>query len=92
MKVRMVASCKKEQVVSEQKRKNFSGQFKAKVELEAHRGVKTINKIAQDFGVHPTQAWLWKKELQESGGMKITGRDLHPLKDSALARRTLNLG
>jgi len=61
----MVACCKKERVVSEQKRKNFSGQFKAKVALEAIRGVKTVNEIAQEFGVHPTQVGLWKKELQE---------------------------
>ena len=51
--------------MSEQKRKNFSGQYKAKVALEAIRGVKTVNEIAQEFGVHPTQVGLWKKELQE---------------------------
>ena len=51
--------------MSETKRKNFSGEFKAKVALEAIRGIKTVNKIGQDFGVHPTQVGLWKKELQE---------------------------
>ena len=51
--------------MSERKRKNFSGQYKAKVALEAIRGVKMINEIAQEFGVHPTQVGLWKKELQE---------------------------
>lgn len=51
--------------MSEQKRKNFSSQHKAKVALEAIRGVKTVNEIAQEFGVHPTQVGLWKKELQE---------------------------
>jgi len=35
----MVACCKKEQVMSETKRKNFTGEFKAKVALEAIRGV-----------------------------------------------------
>jgi transposase-like protein len=38
-------------VVSEKKRKIFSGEFKAKVALEAIRGLKTVNEIAQDFGV-----------------------------------------
>ena len=47
------------------KRKNFSGEFKAKVALEAIRGIKTVNEIGQEFGVHPTQVGLWKKELQE---------------------------
>ena len=40
--------------MSEKKqRKAYSGEFKAKVGLEALRGVKTINEIAQEFGVHP---------------------------------------
>src|SRR5690606_8599006 len=51
--------------MSETKRKNFSGEFKAKVALEAVRGIKTVNEIGQEFGVHPTQVGIWKKELQE---------------------------
>ena len=50
--------------MSETKRKNFTGEFKAKVALEAIRGIKTVNEIGQEFGVHPTQVGLWKKELQ----------------------------
>ena len=51
--------------MSETKRKNFSGEFKAKVALEAVRSIKTVNEIGQEFGVHPTQVGMWKKELQE---------------------------
>ena len=51
--------------MSERKRKNFSSQFKAKVALEAIRGVKTTTEIAQEFGVHPTQVGQWKKVLLE---------------------------
>lgn len=51
--------------MSEKKRKNFSSQFKAKVALEAIRGVKTVTEIAQAFGVHPTQVGQWKKVLQD---------------------------
>lgn len=51
--------------MSENKRKIFTGEFKAKVALEALRGVKTVNEIGQTFGVHPTQVGLWKKELQD---------------------------
>ena len=54
--------------MSERTRKTFSGEFKARVALEAIRGVKTVNEIAQEFGVHPTQVGLWKKELQEQAG------------------------
>ncbi len=51
--------------MSETKRKNFTGEFKAKVALEAIRGLKTVNEIGQGFGVHPTQVGMWKKELQQ---------------------------
>jgi transposase len=51
--------------MSERKRKNFTGEFKAKVAVEALRGIKTVNELAQEFGVHPTQVSMWKKELQE---------------------------
>lgn len=50
--------------MSEKKRKIISGQTKAKVALEAIQGVKTVNQIAQEFDVHPTQVGSWKKELQ----------------------------
>ena len=46
------------------KRKVHSAEFKAKVGLEAVRGVKTINEISQEFGVHPVQISQWKKEIQ----------------------------
>ena len=45
----MVVCCKEEQVVSETKRKNFSGEFKAKVALEAIRGIKTVNVVVRSF-------------------------------------------
>ena len=51
--------------MSETKRKIFSGEFKAKVALEAIRGVRTVNEIGREFGVHPTQVGLWKRELLE---------------------------
>lgn len=34
------------------KRKFHAPEFKAKVALEALRGVKTINEIGQEYGVH----------------------------------------
>jgi transposase-like protein len=41
--------------MSEVKRKNFTGVQKAKVVVEAIKGLKTVNQIAQEYGVHPTQ-------------------------------------
>ncbi|MHB8860020.1 MAG: transposase [Thermoleophilia bacterium] len=47
-------------------RRKFSSQFKAKVALEAIKGQRTINELAQEFEVHPNQISLWKKQLLES--------------------------
>lgn len=51
--------------MTERKRKTFSASFKAKVGLEAIRGVKTTNEIAQEYGVHPMQVGQWKKAIAE---------------------------
>jgi transposase-like protein len=47
------------------KRKLHSPEFKAKIALEALKGLKTVNQIASESEVHPTQVNLWKKQLQE---------------------------
>ena len=46
-------------------RKKYSAQFKAKVAIEAVKGNKTVNEIAGEYGVHPTQIQQWKKQLLE---------------------------
>jgi transposase-like protein len=46
--------------VSEKKRKVHSPEFKAKVGLEALKGLKTINEIGQEYGVHPVQVVVVK--------------------------------
>ncbi len=43
-------------------RKRYTGQFKAKVAIEAIAGHKTVNEIASAYSVHPTQVASWKKE------------------------------
>ena len=47
------------------KRKLHSSELKAKVGLEALRGVKTINEIGQAHGVHPVQVGQCKRDIQE---------------------------
>lgn len=46
-------------------RKRHSVQTKAKVALEAIKGQKTVNEIASEYGVHPTQIAQWKKQALE---------------------------
>jgi len=74
--------------MSEKKRKSFSSQYKAKVALEAIRGVKTVNEIAQEFSVHPTQVGQWKKELQaQASAIFDTKRGPKPEDPSASPER-----
>ncbi len=60
--------------MSESKLKIFTGAQKAKVALEAVKGTKTVNEIAQEYGVHPTQVAQWKKELLEHAGSPFEGK------------------
>jgi transposase-like protein len=46
-------------------KKQFSKEFKAKVALEAMKGLKTTAELSSEFSVHPTQINQWKKELKE---------------------------
>jgi len=46
-------------------RKTHSPEFKAKVALEAIKGMKTVSELASQFQVHPTQISAWKKQARE---------------------------
>ena len=47
-------------------RRRFSAEFKARVAMEAARGVKTVGTIADENELHPVQVSQWKKELLDS--------------------------
>ena len=49
------------------KRTGYSAQFKFQLALEAAKGLKTINELASEHGVHPTQVSEWKRQLLEAG-------------------------
>ena len=44
-------------------RKVHSVGFKAKVALAAHKADGTVNQLAGQYDVHPTQIHAWKKQL-----------------------------
>ena len=54
-------------------RRKFTKEFKAKVALEAVKGQRTVNELAQEFGVHPNQISLWKKQLVQSASELFSG-------------------
>jgi transposase len=48
------------------KRRRHDPEFKARVALEALKGVKTIQEIAKEYNVHPVQVSEWKKVAQNA--------------------------
>ena len=51
--------------MSKTKRKRYTGAFKAKVGLEALRGIKTVGQIAREYQVHPVQVTQWKGVIRD---------------------------
>ena len=47
------------------KRRRHDPEFKARVALEAIRGIKTVQQIGKEFDVHPVQVSEWKKAMLE---------------------------
>lgn len=44
-------------------RRKHSPEFKARVALEAIKGIKTTSQIAQEYEIHPVMVGTWKKEM-----------------------------
>ena len=47
------------------KRRRHDPEFKARVALEALKGIKTIQQIAKEYDLHPVQVSDWKKIMQD---------------------------
>ena len=56
-----------------QQRKKHSGEFKAKVAVEAIKGERTLNELAGHFEIHPTQVVQWKQRLLAGASDVFTG-------------------
>lgn len=54
-------------------RRRHSAEFKVRVALEAIRERQTVNEIAAESGVHPTQVSAWKRQVIEALPM-VLGR------------------
>jgi|SRR5687767_6561025 putative transposase len=48
--------------VKVQRRRQHTGEFKAKVAVEAIKGARMVNEIAGAYGIHPTQVTEWKRQ------------------------------
>jgi transposase-like protein len=64
------------------RRRQHSADLKARVALEAIQERRTLNEIASEHGVHPTQVSAWKRQALESlstffdGGVRVDGQEL----------------
>lgn len=69
-------------------RKQHSAELKAKVALAAVKGEHTLNELASQYELHPTQVVQWKKRLVESAPDLFAGRADHDAaQESALRGR-----
>jgi putative transposase len=55
-------------------RKQFTAEFKAKIAVEAIRGVKTTSELASQYGVHPVQISQWKKQALDGLNLVFTDK------------------
>lgn len=56
-------------------KKVFTPAFKAKVALEATKGVETTGQLASRFQVHPIQIGHWRKKLLDNVERVFSDRD-----------------
>lgn len=70
-------------------RKQHSAEFKAKVALEAVKGLKTVNELASEYGVHPTQIHQWKKQMLDELPAIFSFRRTHQQKEQQDLTATL---
>ncbi len=75
-------------------RRKFTPEFKARVALEAAKGVRTISEIASEEQLHPVQISKWKKEpltgastVFESGSSIRNTEDVAEKKQAQLERK-----
>ena len=52
------------QFIMRRKRRTHSPEFKARIAMEALKGLKAVHEIAAENEIHPVQVSQWKKELQ----------------------------
>ncbi len=55
------------------KRRRHSDEFKARVALEAVKGVKTLSELSAAYGVHPSVIAQWKRHLVD-GSAEVFSR------------------
>jgi transposase len=53
-------------------RRKFSGEFKAKVVIEALKERSSLEELARKYEIHPNQIGIWKKEFLSKAATVFT--------------------
>ena len=56
------------------RRRSYRAEVKFKVALEAAKGLKTLNELSSEYGVHPNQISQWKAGLLQGGATIFSNR------------------
>ena len=73
------------------KRKRHDPEFKARVALEALKGLMTVQQIAKEFDVHPVQVSEWKKKLSaQASSVFESGKQQAAVADFSAERTDLH--
>ena len=75
-------------------RRRFSGEFKAKVALEAIQGHHTVAELATKYELHPTQITAWKREAVDKLAKVFDekGLEREKTRDGEIARLHAKIG
>jgi transposase len=55
-------------------KKEFTPKQKALIAMEAVKEHKSMNQITSEYGVHPIQVGVWKKQLRENADKAFTDK------------------
>jgi transposase-like protein len=62
-------------------RRKFSSALKARVAIEAIKGVRSVSELAGEHQVHPSQITQWKKQLLDSAERVFSDQRVTEKKD-----------